>query len=293
MGTQNLFMPKSHFDFVDKGFLSEFLYKTMFRFVNSIWVFICNFLFHLFGFIVKYIFRSQKNDLDYSVVHSQQNDQFASSSSTNSEPDGFGEKENREFSFRFQLAETESSVFLETNKYQFISGKDFSGFIEKPETMSFTVQELFLGSNDDSIVNNQNQDTAVSVDKDFQQLQVGSNDAPIGNDQSKNTKFSAENDFQELNLKAENVDQEKAEDSVESLCKEEISEKQEQISSNEHEAGLKSDSLGKPNFSDEVELRSGNHFMAFDSKPESNSSIDGFSIGNNKINSISTEFFTD
>uniref|UniRef100_A0A5B6Z0Q5 Ribosomal protein L34Ae n=1 Tax=Davidia involucrata TaxID=16924 RepID=A0A5B6Z0Q5_DAVIN len=311
MGTQNLFMPKSHFDFVDKGFLSEFLYKTMFRFVNSIWVFICNFLFHLFGFIVKYTFRyqvndcSQKNDLNYCVVHSQQDDQIASNSSTDSVSDGFGEKENCEFSFQFQfpnsedsnksIGETENSVFMETasslstSKYQFISGKDFSGFME---TINFTVQELFVGPND------RNQDAVISADKDFrefnfeqnkQQLQVGSNDASIGNNQSINSGFYAIEDFQELKLEAVTVDQEKAEDSVESLCKEEILEKHEQnCSTDQHEfhenkelSGLENDSSGKLIFS----------VLPFDSKPETNSSSNGFSISNNKIDS--DEFSTD
>ncbi|KAA8529427.1 hypothetical protein F0562_033774 [Nyssa sinensis] len=120
--------------------------------------------------------------------------------------------------------------------------------MEEPETMSFTVQELFVGSNDASIVNNRNQDT---VEKNFQQLQVGSNNAPIVNNGSISTGFSDEQDFQELNLMAETVDEEKAEDSVER-----------------------------------------NQFLAFDSKPEPDSSSDGFSIENNKIDSISNEFFT-
>ncbi|KAA8529426.1 hypothetical protein F0562_033775 [Nyssa sinensis] len=64
----------------------------MLKFANSIWVLVCQFLFHLLEFIVKYTFRfladdsSQKNDLNFSDVHSQQHDQFSSSSSTDSEP---------------------------------------------------------------------------------------------------------------------------------------------------------------------------------------------------------------
>ncbi|KAA8532978.1 hypothetical protein F0562_032905 [Nyssa sinensis] len=297
----------------------------MFRFASSIWVLVCNFFFHLFGYILKYTSRYVyvaflgyiyiyisiyiyiyilafnsliriigyfifcRYQVDDSSVHSRQDDEAASNSPTVSVSNGFGEKENCEFSsgFQFQnsedsnkrVGETESSVFMETlstlstNKYQFISGKDFSGFMTEAETMSFTVQQLFVGPipNDASIINYRNQKTAISSDKDFrelnfqekdQQLRVGSNDASIGNNQGIDTRFSAMEGFQELNSKAETVDEEKAEDSVQSLCKEEIFEKQEQISSIEDElhenkdlTGLVTDSLGKHNFSDEDKLR--------------------------------------
>ncbi|KAI8527355.1 hypothetical protein RHMOL_Rhmol12G0068500 [Rhododendron molle] len=113
------------------------------------------YVFLLLGFIFRYIFRLfsadsyKKKDSDFEADHLQQDDQIASVSET--------EEENHEFvfGFRFQNSGTEHSVSREnslnhnTSKYhQFTSTKDYRGFIEEPETVSCSVQELFLSPND-------------------------------------------------------------------------------------------------------------------------------------------------
>lgn len=42
----------------------------------------------------------------------------------------------------------ETSLAASTNKYEFFSGRDINAFIEEPKTMSFTIQELYMGSDE-------------------------------------------------------------------------------------------------------------------------------------------------
>ncbi|KAE9454510.1 hypothetical protein C3L33_13586, partial [Rhododendron williamsianum] len=137
----------------------------MLRLANFFWV-LLKYVFLLLGFISRYIFRLfsadsyKKKDSDFEADHLQQDDQIALVSET--------EEENHEFvfGFRFQNSGTEHSILREnslnhnTSKYhQFTSTKDYRGFIEEPETVSCSVQELFLSPNDqnswefDSIAN--------------------------------------------------------------------------------------------------------------------------------------------
>ncbi|XP_059648844.1 uncharacterized protein LOC132294856 [Cornus florida] len=316
MGTQKPIL-------VDKGFLRESVFTTMFSFANSFWVFFCNFLFNLFGFVVKFIIRFQA---DHSSQKNDDDQQIDSNISTESESELFGGKENGEFSFVFPSSnsedsgkisdETESSAFMEnayipsTSKYQCISNKNFSGFVEEPETMSFTIQELFVGSNDaSSTVKNQNHDTAVPAKKGFresdfegkfEELIVGSSGDSIGNTQIMSIGFSEVKGFQGFDLGAEEVDEGKAGDSVQTLCRKEVLEKQEKVNSTEDDLyenkdldDLENYSLGKHDFSNEVELLSGNHILLFDENPDLNSSSDESSISNTKTDSIGDEFLKD
>ncbi|XP_058193434.1 uncharacterized protein LOC131310449 isoform X1 [Rhododendron vialii] len=157
MGTQKFFslsMIKTHLGFLYKGFSEEFTCKNMLRLANYFWV-LPTYLFLLFGFIFRHIFRLfsadsyKKKDSDFEADHLQQDDQIDSVCET--------EEENQEFvfGFRFQNSGTEHSVSRENSlnhnasKYhQFTSTKDYRGFIEEPETVSCSVQELFLSPND-------------------------------------------------------------------------------------------------------------------------------------------------
>lgn len=166
-------MIKTQLGFLNMGFSEEFTCKNMLRLANFFWV-LLKYVFLLLGFISRYIFRLfsadsyKKKDSDFEADHLQQDDQIALVSET--------EEENHEFvfGFRFQNSgtehyvsrETEHSILPEnslnhnTSKYhQFTSTKDYRGFIEEPETVSCSVQELFLSPNDqnswefDSIAN--------------------------------------------------------------------------------------------------------------------------------------------
>ncbi|KAL7260928.1 hypothetical protein ACSBR1_006571 [Camellia fascicularis] len=308
MATQKLFsfsIPKTHFDFLDKAYLEDFVYKSMFRLANSFWVLACKSLFSILDFIVRFMFRleedgsSQKIDCNFRVDHSQKDGQIDSGNSTVLENDGFGKKENDEFffGFQFQSSQTEDSVFMEnsptpnTSKYEVISGKDFRGFMEEPEAMSFTMQELFVGSNYAPIVgtgNQENQETPLSAETDSQedQLQevqefpVDSNENSNGNDQIIN-RVSSDEDFLEFNSEAEDV-LEETEYSVQSPCGENVLEKQEQVISTEFDLlGNKEmpesdhSHLDLNDFSDEVGLLTENQFSPWESESESESQSSG------------------
>ena len=101
---------------------------------------------------------------------------------------------------------TETASTANTSKYQFICGKDFRGFIEEPQTMSFTVQEFYAASNDGSISNSPDPNTEKDIRK--VDLEVEDVNHVKGED-------SAENFGCELNLEAEDIDHAKAEDSAE------------------------------------------------------------------------------
>ncbi|XP_028087464.1 uncharacterized protein LOC114288178 [Camellia sinensis] len=255
----------------------------MFRLANSFWVLAYKCLFCLFGFILRYIFRfkeddnSLKNDYNCIVDHSQPEDQTVSGSSMFLETDGSAKTENSDgfFEFRFQNyytrnGETEVSVFQETSpipntsKYEVFSGKDISGFMEEPETMRFTIQEMFL---DAPIVNKPKQDALFSpvkksqelhVEKD-QEILVGSNDCFIGKDQMIRS-VSADEDFQELNSEVEATILQKTEDSIEKFDQNQLDK---------------------------------SHFSPLESEPESSSSSEGVSIINHKVDSVDNEFCSD
>ncbi|KAJ0095457.1 hypothetical protein Patl1_15931 [Pistacia atlantica] len=44
----------------------------------------------------------------------------------------------------------DNSVVMETSKYEFLSGKHFSGFLEEPKNLVFSVQEFYTGGSSDS-----------------------------------------------------------------------------------------------------------------------------------------------
>ncbi|KAL6969594.1 hypothetical protein U1Q18_029305 [Sarracenia purpurea var. burkii] len=217
MGTQNFFSLsslKTGFDFVEKVFTEEFLYGTMLRLANSFWVFACNCWFYLFGFIAGNRFRldaydcPQKNDWDFRDDHSEGDDQIDSGTSRISESDDSGKRENRDFlfGFRFQNSETESSAFQETSptpnasKYRVMSTIDFRGFMEEPEKMSFTVQELFVGSNDDRFLAHKGSPN-LFLDE-VRDSPAGSIDSSDGHDQMI-SRVSVDEDFEEFNSELE------------------------------------------------------------------------------------------
>ena len=101
-----------------------------------------------------------------------------------------------------------------TSKYQFYSGNSFCSFIEEPKTMSFTVQEMFLVSNDGS-ANRQGfcgdhttpKNNYLANSFDFFDLQLGDNVVTDPNP-------SESVDICKLNGKEESATQAKTESSI-------------------------------------------------------------------------------
>lgn len=149
------------------------------------------------------------------------------------------------------------------NKYEFRIGKGISGFVEQPKSMSFNVQELYLGSKDYTICNN------------------------IEN-----------KDIVKVNLEEEVVGLDKTEDSVESFGVAMVLDKTEQKIFTEHVVsekgqtdGLEIISLCKEDSVDEVESVSEDCSLRFGSEPESISSSGELSMNNYIVESITYEFF--
>ncbi|CAK9136354.1 unnamed protein product [Ilex paraguariensis] len=302
MDTQKFFMLKSYFNFMDISFLREFADTKMFRFCNSVWDMFCTFMLNLFGLIVKYISRfqangeAQKNDSSFSFIPSDEDDQVVSKKAEESETVAFGGKENFKFSFGFPLekikdsnkssGQTESSGFIES-KYQSISNKNVTGFMEEPETHRFTVQEFFLGSNESL-------SSIVSPDKDTQELNLGkktqnfhdwSIDSSSCNEQFDDTKVS----ISEIEV----VDHGKAEDFAQSLCSEEVLEELGEVTMAEHGLAKAKEREGsEDNFSDEqdfsyeVELRPEIKLLPSDSNTVADVLSDWFVINTHKVDLV-------
>ncbi|XAR65189.1 hypothetical protein NMG60_11009211 [Bertholletia excelsa] len=171
------------------------------------------------------------------------------------------------------LIPLESSPAQSTSKYQVISRRDVSGFIKKPETFSFTIQELFVASNDNS--------------SGAQEAQLCSNDIYTSNNQLIK-RAPSERDFQELNSEA---------DSVESSYRENLVEKPEKAKSiendlawNEDMAGIELPGFIKSNLSDEIGLLRENQHRILESEPEPSSPSEDISIRGQKLDTFSIEF---
>ncbi|XP_034688101.1 uncharacterized protein LOC117916256 [Vitis riparia] len=198
MATKQFFILKSHLDFVDKSLFYQFVCRTMFSFAGSFWVLVCTCMCCVFGSIIRYLFRFRVEDSSRKMDLLRER-QIGSDCFENSEADeNNGKREGPVI--------TETASTANTSKYQFICGKDFRGFIEEPETLSFTVQEFYAGSNDGSISNSPDPNTEKDIRK--VDLEVEDVNHVKGED-------SAENFGCELNLEAEDIDHAKAEDSAE------------------------------------------------------------------------------
>uniref|UniRef100_A0A2P2QNK2 Uncharacterized protein MANES_05G101200 n=1 Tax=Rhizophora mucronata TaxID=61149 RepID=A0A2P2QNK2_RHIMU len=174
MGTGNFFATNTHFDVLaNKDAVSEFVYANMYRVVASFWVLFCGCMCCVFGSIFRFIFRVREckspgeNKSNFSVVYHQREDEQIGFSSCSQNPEM--EKSNRERENSFGM-DTTLSVSTNNNKYEFLSRKAFSGFVEEPRTFSFTIHEFFSGATDDTIMN-----TPVlggSSDDDFRQVEL-------------------------------------------------------------------------------------------------------------------------
>ncbi|XP_043725050.1 uncharacterized protein LOC122671726 [Telopea speciosissima] len=148
----------------NRGSANEFLFMKMVPFVCFLWFSVSDFTFYLLRLVSRYVFRfygeyaSKKDDSNCSTV------QPAISKFQDSKSDEPGEKDTPKFCFKFQYQslqthtgneESEVSFTTEqkcpttsTSKCQFLSEKHFCGFMEEPEVVSFTVNELYADSKD-------------------------------------------------------------------------------------------------------------------------------------------------
>ncbi|KAK9116739.1 hypothetical protein Sjap_015686 [Stephania japonica] len=144
-------------------------------FVSSFLVSITSYLCSLISFINRLVFRN------FDVVKNNPNEGKESDQEPEpevidfgaAEYEGFGEKETTpRFSFRFQYQpnEEESEVLVNggcSNKYEFLPGKDFSGFVEEPQVVNFTVKELYADWSEDSVSNKEILEGGFLSEKDF------------------------------------------------------------------------------------------------------------------------------
>lgn len=57
MGTKNLPTPEAHIHLPEKRFINEIMYGNIIRAMGSVWVFACNYVFSVFKFIIRLVFR--------------------------------------------------------------------------------------------------------------------------------------------------------------------------------------------------------------------------------------------
>ncbi|XP_015076818.1 uncharacterized protein LOC107020822 [Solanum pennellii] len=104
-----------------KMFLSQFMCRTMTWFFTSIWGFLCWFVSKICFFLENRRVVDGNDEMDC--------------------------KNQKRLDFDEKGVEKESS-FLVQSKYEYISGKDSFGFIEKSEAKSFLVEEMFVNFNE-------------------------------------------------------------------------------------------------------------------------------------------------
>ncbi|XP_004238800.1 uncharacterized protein [Solanum lycopersicum] len=102
-------------------FLSQFMCRTMTWFFTSIWGFLCWFVSKICFFLENRRVVDENDEMDC--------------------------KNRKRLDFDEKGVEKESS-FLVQSKYEYISGKDSFGFIEKSEAKSFLVEEMFVNFNE-------------------------------------------------------------------------------------------------------------------------------------------------
>ncbi|KAJ4829631.1 hypothetical protein Tsubulata_029305 [Turnera subulata] len=122
-----------------------FMLGNMSRVVSSIFVFVYSSLFYVLGSIFRQIlrFRLRKNF----EKRETDNHQIDSGWSGEAETDKInGERENS------VVKETAGSS-VSTRKYEFLSGKGISGYVEEPKTFSFTLHEAVHDSHGDDKIN--------------------------------------------------------------------------------------------------------------------------------------------
>ncbi|KAF6148246.1 hypothetical protein GIB67_012021 [Kingdonia uniflora] len=169
MGTQKRYLMNTHLDCLNKGLVDEFFCKKMGFFVGIFWGFVRTYLAYVLKFISTYFFRldvgdaSRKENCNVLGVEHDSVPDIIEFEEANS--DGVVEKESPKFSFRFEFQTSEDIIrsskesdvvcvshgkavtTTSTSKYQFVSERDFSYFVEEPEVVSFSIKEFYVDLN--------------------------------------------------------------------------------------------------------------------------------------------------
>eukprot|EP00258_Populus_trichocarpa_P028916 XP_024444935.1 uncharacterized protein LOC7495970 isoform X2 [Populus trichocarpa] len=185
------------------GSVNGFLYRKLLPFASSFWLSVSTLFLALFGFFNRTMFRFKSNnlepegeakvpevevsefkeikeidELDEKEIPSEAKEPEVEvyEFKETKEVDELKEKETPKFFFKFQFQtyrEEDEPVVLSsvtpasTNKYEFLSGKNFSHYLEEPEVVSLTVKELYADSDGDSIDYKEKMESGVLSDKDF------------------------------------------------------------------------------------------------------------------------------
>lgn len=220
------------------------------------------------------------------------------------------ETESSDFSFRLlsqeskgskdSIAETEDSAFLQsrfsasTLKYQFVASKNVMGFMDEPETMSFTIQEVFVGSNEGLISNGQitgnrgpqNEDEIKSNSEEvleFDRYSTASN----SDGSSSESGFCFSDDIEESVVEEETPEEDGAEYSMKAPFSEQILEDEE--AENSAQKKIPTDEEMDDDISYELQLPPRNEVSPCDLKPELENTCDGLLIGKYEVHSGITE----
>ncbi|PON67056.1 Ribosomal protein [Trema orientale] len=162
MGTRNFLVLKTLLEFLHKSLLDRAMHGNMFGVIGSIWVFVWGYVFFLLGFITRFILRLQGDNQQ--IKSADIDDEFIEKEAGfHVQKDENEEESNKDSDVVMEKTALASS----TNKYKFFSGKDVNGFLEEPKALSFTIQELYMGSNEFSAPDIQIFETQVSSDQDF------------------------------------------------------------------------------------------------------------------------------
>lgn len=167
----------THLNMMNKEPFDHIAYRNMALFFSSCWFYFIKFVLFLIKFAGRHVFRikmedsSQKSikDCFVPIVSKLEADEIEERGF-----DGFGEREEEEkeeehssFSFKFEyqipmvssvsneepsISDKEESLHARTtsiSNYRFVSDRDFSGFVEEPEAVTFQVHESFIDGGGD------------------------------------------------------------------------------------------------------------------------------------------------
>ncbi|KAI4352578.1 hypothetical protein L6164_006816 [Bauhinia variegata] len=91
------------------------------------------------------------------------------------------EELNESNSERYDFVNPETAV-SSISRYEFVSGKSFSHFLEEPEVPNFTVKEVYINSSDEPLENKDVNDSGFSAKRDFKAAEIPENPKEKVND---------------------------------------------------------------------------------------------------------------
>ncbi|KAK6928193.1 Protein of unknown function DUF1666 [Dillenia turbinata] len=276
--------------------VNGFLSRIMSPFAGFFWCSVSTILVFLFWFIAKYIFRLQrdgniqKGNIDnFAILPKEEKVNGADSIGAEQEfelesmyskdlvEDEIEGEAEPKFCFKFQFQKYDDTIKgfgTSTSKYQFLSDKDFSVFLEKPEVRSLSVEGWNFGLNSEaeSVSEDLHEISASGFSKEeVQGLSVSQSNS------NSNDWISLEKEKLQYNMEGEYVSQDLPEIFASGFCKEEISVKEYLPNQNENEV------------SDEVQFVSEKNFFILDFDSESRA----YSVNSDGLDTNGYEFLSD